>query len=757
MLNRVRIERLDDYFTDLGKRRSKGVYFYRINGYNQLIHDFILKYHEAARLSGVIIEGRLQNPDNKNLDYFNEIMGMDFRMDRNFIHDKLRKWLPRMTPVQCGNVADSIYDTLMSLRNSGKNDNMLKNAYIKFMCWLYYKFERIVHKLGNETLPKILYEGDISMYELLLMNVLSIAGCDIVLLQYAGDAEYLKADPDSSRSFDLRMNDMTAFPQGFCLKQIRQEMQDAAKNQRLYGDPPKSVNCTNAWITGKIFDDVRTDIRNRGSDDRFFYNCFARINGVEDKVTYSNDLFKLRQELKNNCRRIVVVSKIISPPEMDEISSINRKNYQKIEQLIPDLASNFGGIPDVELRKLVNKAFVDILLEESRQDGSNINRLTNKAVYLVCWFKRYQHDLFNGWKFPEISCFFYMGGCRNDNEAMFCRFLSKLPADVLIFNPNLNQKCCLEDRSLYEVNYSESLNITEYPDESSSMRAGTAAYHAERELDSMMYRDSGIYRNQQYEKANTITLRTMYEEIAILWDKELTYRPNFATVDDVVNMPVIFSKISGVKNGDLNAYWLGVKKLITPDTILIKNIPNISSAAHNPMKQYSVEFLHGGKLQRRKIREHNAYQYKFLREPMQEYLLDKLQTLIDSKLIRGTFENGTEYTIVATALNIDKDTLRLIQKFDFTKTNPKIIYIVTGETEFSVEDTIYFTFMNLIGFDVLFFVPTGYRCLENYLAKDIVEEHQIGEYKYDLGIPDFNTITESTRHKLRDRIFKRGK
>lgn len=56
-----------------------------------------------------------------------------------------------MTPSQRDNVASAVYETLMSLRRSGKNDNMLKNAYIKFMCWLYYKFERIV--ILSEAIP----------------------------------------------------------------------------------------------------------------------------------------------------------------------------------------------------------------------------------------------------------------------------------------------------------------------------------------------------------------------------------------------------------------------------------------------------------------------------------------------------------------------------------------------------------------------------------------------------------------------------
>ena len=71
---------------------------------------------------------------------------------------------------------------------------------------------------------------------------------------------------------------------------------------------------------------------------------------------------------------------------------------------------------------------------------------------------------------------------------------------------------------------------------------GTAAYHAERELDTLMYQDSGLYRNQQYQRADIINLQTMYEEIRLLWNEEVKYRPNFSTTESIVNIPVIFAK-----------------------------------------------------------------------------------------------------------------------------------------------------------------------------------------------------------------------
>lgn len=755
MLNRAHIEKTDDYFIDLGKRKTKGVYFCRINGYNKEIGEFLKRYHEEARLGGVIIEGRLPNPDNNQLGYYSEMLGMDFALDLNFIRSKMKKWLPRMNDAQCENVAGSIYETLMSLSRAGKNENMLKNTYIRFMCWLFYKFERIVHLLGNEKLPKILYEGGVSSYELLLLSVLSMAGCDIVLLQYDNDAEYRKADPDMSRSEELKLAGMSAFPSGFSLKQVREEIKESIMQERLYAEKPPFANCTNAWLSSDIMREARVKPNDRVKDRNFYYNCFARIVGVEDKTSYINDLYQFQLEVKSG-RKVVILNNTIEPPTTVETQRIKRNNYQNINQLIADMSQNFSFISDGGLKNIVHNVFVQIMIDEKNSGDGNLTKLTNKAVYAICWLRRFWQQLFKEWKLPDIACFIYMGGCKTENEIFFCRMLSRLPVDVLIFEPDLSRKCPFDDSLLYVQNYDLSLDVTEFPEDSSLIRVGTVAYHAERELDEVMYQDSGIYRNNQYDKANSVLLQTMYEEIAILWDQEPKYRPSFSTTEGIVSIPVIFSKVSGVKNGDVSEYWSGIKKMITPDTIVIKNIPNILPNAVNPIKPYATQFFCNGQVQKQIIREHNVYQYGFLRESVQEHLLDKLQLLIDRQIIKGTFENGTEYAIISTILNMDKEIVRQIQKFDFTKKNPKLIYIMTGENVLSLEDTILAAFLNLVGFDIVFFVPTGYQCIEKFFNKNMVEEHQAGDFIYDLRIPDFNSLISKTRHKWRDKIFKRG-
>ena len=747
---------LDDFFLEYGKRREQGVYFYRINGYNDNIGEFLVRYYEEARRTGVVIEGKIPNPDEKNLAYYEEIMGMQFQLSMGFLISSLQKWLPRMNDYQRKNVAAALYDTLDAMRREGKNDNMLRNAFIKFMCWLYYKFERVVNQLGENRIPKILYEGSVSNYELKFLCILSGAGCDIVLLQYQGDGEYCALDRDSRFSLKLELPGMGEFPQEFCIRALRKEMEERANAERLYGTPPRLSACTNAWIEGKGLEDVQKPVQLRGQDERFFYNCFLRMAGVEDKLTYLNELYRFQMEMAGAGRNLVIVENELLPPSNEEIGAIRRKQYNDVNQMIADLAGNIIYAANMELQRILRKAFTDAVLEEAKNVGGNLNRLTNRAIYLLCWLKRFQDALFKKWDDSQVGCFVYLGGCRNENEAFFLRYLSRLPVDVVILVPDLNRTCCLQAGNLYEIHFGDSLQVERFPRESTDLQLSTAAYHAERELDSIMYQNTGMYRNQQYQKGISATLQSIYEEIVILWDQELKYRPNFDVTGSVVTMPVIYAKVSGIKEGLVQPYWAGIKKLLTPETLLIRGAPYLRPEAPNPVRAYATGFLKNGKLQREKIKAHSCYTYGVLREEVQEHILDKLQLLLDRKLIRGIYENGTEYTAIATVLNLNKDILRMMQKFDFTKKNPKVVYINTSEAVLSLEDSILTAFLNLAGFDIVFFVPTGYQCVEKYLNSKSMEEHQIGEYVYDLTIPDFDTISVNSRRSWRDKIFKRG-
>lgn len=890
LFKHIKIQSLDDFFVPLSGRSEKGIYFYRFNKTSDKIDEFIYKYYNAARKSGVVIDGKIGNPTESNLSYYQEIMGRDFQMSMGFISDALKKWLPRMRSIQRENIAGAIYDVLDGLRRSGKNENMLKNAYIKFMCWLYYKFEGVVEQMNGENIPKIFFVGDIVGYEFMLINILADAGCDVVFVQPHGDVSYLKVDENLERSFEYvgengaaEQNMVREFAADFSIKSMlenhdfkaqrensqgtiklqpgvqetkshgtggsqvdvqniqRQEsgipqaeekstkslqnkknlnikvqsteadninsMADRGGSQPKISYKVSTRNCTNVWIEGNGLDDflqpagVRKDrfrklyenerrtekvnnvenvqnlhnIRNiennlgngmfsadnaqgYGADkDKIFFNCYVRINGVWDKLIYENELYQFYLSLKAMKRNVVVISELIPKPDVDEIAKIRRGNYRDVFQLVKGLELNINFTENPIVSEFLINSFEDTVYGEADRlgTGANINKILNKAVYLLCFINRYQTQLFKNFSYDNIPCFIYMGGCNDENEAMFMHFLARTPIDVLILCPNRAERCRLEDNILYDINYEEQLAIDKFPIQNSGLHIGTAAYHAERELDTLMYNDDTIFRDKQYDKARTVSLQTMDREIKILWETEIKYRTGFSTVDGFVNIPVIFSKFSGVKDGNVREYMIMLKKLMTPETVVVDKVPNILSTDANPIKEYATEFFKNGRLHRDKIKKSRAYRYGFLRDEMQDYILDKLEFLIAQKYIKGTFENGTEYTIVSVALNLPKEVTRLLQAFDFTKKNPKLLYINTSDELISLEDTIYLTFLHLLGFDVALFVPTGYN-MEKYFNLKLMEEHQLGDYIYDIKIPDWESIPLSLHTSWRDRLFRHG-
>lgn len=750
-----RIEKLHDYFSACSRRREQAVFFYRVAGYSGEVAAFLTQYDQAARTNGVVIEGRIPNPDPKQLDYLAEMMGSDFQLDAGFLTQKLTRWLPRLTGAQREAVVTAMTATLQDLQAHGKNENMLRNAYIKYMCWLYYKFERILGRLGGDELPKILYDGTVSSYELQLLVILARAGADIVLLERAGDAGYLRCDPTSQYAQLYQAPGLTPFPADFSLRQLREQGRQQAERQKLYGAPAGIAPCTNAWMKAPDGKEILTAVRARGDDPKLFYNAFVVQYGVEDKLLFPSDMVAFYQQLKREGRKVCLENGRLPPPTPEEIAAVRRRNHQTAEQLAADLAANLQYPNNQQLQTLMRQAFLDVVLEEDKAVGGNLNRLLNKAVYLVAWMKRYQKDLFQNWQAPEVGVFILFGACSGDNEALFLRLLAKLPVDVLVLLPDLNAPCVLKDPALLDLHKEQSLPMTDFPVEPSQMRVRTAAYQAEREMDSILYQNTGLYRAKQHQKAEAVTLQTMYEEIGLLWDQELKYRPGFAAEGDTVTVPVLLEKICGIKDGPILPYWLEIKKLVTPETTLVTKLPWQTGLEANPMKPYATQFLRQGRLQREKIKQHKDYPYGILRPEIQDYLLDKLQVLLDEKLIAGTYQNGTEYTIVSTILGLPKDLLRRIQNFDFTKKNPKLIIISTTEETLSLEDSILVAFLNLVGFDILFFVPTGYQSIEKYFQKPFANEHQLGPYRYDLQVPDFRTLHEGGKSSIR-KLFGRS-
>ena len=907
MFERIEACDRDELFKPLSQRAQRGMFFLRIADFNEGISDYIWRVHESARASGAIIEGQISNPDERQLGYYNDVLGGDFRPEKAFIEQALSKWTPRMSVQNRSEFAQALYDQLMKMRAQGKPDGVLKNVYIKMMCWLYYRFERVMPFLGKDDVPKLLYEGSfITNHELIFLRALLSIGVDIVLVEVEGEKAYLKVDPEGRFSQKLTVSPALPFPADYSLKALRKQMaqrkasvppqnampprqnavppQNAAPRNTVppqatvtpprstvpqatvtpprnpatpavsasaaprrgvqFGAPmqptatapqsvprvaqstspaasnagsapaqneskyhirferpaylnntseatkggyhiqtqapakpsapqftapahqPSSIErrfqqparkpCTNAWMTRPELNQVLMAPINRGGDTAFYYNAFVRLTGVNDKLTYESELYRFYQEMSATRRKMLILDGEIPKPEMEEIEKIRRRNYRTIEELIVDISGNLPSAAHADLQKMIQIAFVRTMIEAAKGEN-NLNRLTVTAVYLLCWILRYQGELFHGWRETDIGVCVKMGACETQAEALYMQYLSLLPVDVVIFAPDLNRPDLVSSDTLLDLRGEESLPTIKFPRQSGTLQMSTAAAHAQRDINNLLYQDSGMYRNHQFAHAEAITLQTTYDEIFILWDKELKYRSNFSTGDGVANIPVLYATVFGVEKGKILPYWQKIKALKDmKDTLFIAQFPYVSPGESNLFQADAVKGIKNERLRRDEIKSSRRYPFGLLREEVQEQIFDKVQQMLDQRLIKGTFENGTEYTVLATVLNLKKELLRMIQAFDFTKSNPKVVAVHTLERSPSLEDAILLTFLNRMGFDILLFVPTGYQTIERYLNDNYPIEHQVGEYMYDLPLPDFSTITAAKGHSWLNNLLRRG-
>lgn len=778
MFDRANAATFDDLWLPLSRRSGRGVYFVRVCGWTDEARAAAQTFCGAARRRGAALEGPLPNPDGGQLKRLGDVLGADFRPEEGFIADALSKWTPRLRPEGRQAFARGLCREMESLRRSGKSESMLKNLYCKLMCWLYYSFERVTPLLGEDDPPRVLRAGAaLSAHELVMLRLLNAMGADVMLLEPAGDAAYLRHDPESAHS-QLLAPPGKPFPPDFSLKTLREEPvrrpepaaprvvpAPAPARVKPTPPPPRKVDplkyfkapvrtaCTNAWMKEADYSQILTPPAQRGDDFRFFYNAFILEKGVRDQLGYLSGLHQFYRQLQDAGRRVVVVDGGLDMPKPEEIARIRRRGYRSPEEMAVDLAPNLPASASEELQRQMQRAFVEALMA-AVGDEPNLSRLLVSAVYLLCWINRFQGPLFQGYKDGDIPCFIAMGGCGSAHEALFMRYLSRLPVDVLILAPDLNKPCALSDERLLELTGEESMSVDRFPRELTQV--STVAANAEADLNDMLYADSGLYRSRQLARAEALTLKSTSDEVFLLWNEELKYRSGFDSQGQTAVMPVLYAKLSGVPKGKPEPYWQRVRTLIGDDVQVVHQLPMLAPGAASGWQDVALKALRGGRLNREALRANRRYPFGIYREALQNHILDKLQLMLDRRLIKGTFENGTEYTVAATVLSLDKGLMRQLQSFDFTRRNPKLLCVNAGERGGSLEDAIMITFLNLVGFDIAMFVPTGYQVIEQYLNDNFPVEHQLGEYMYDLQVPDLTAPPQQKGFAWFNNLFGRG-
>lgn len=626
-----------------------------------------------------------------------------------------------------------------------------KNTYFVLLCWVI-KYLR--------TRPSVLfYVGSPTLRELYFLCMMNAAGVKITLVSYGLDADFQK----------LAFSDMVTIKGGRNTAPLqidfgKIDLSREAKLSEMRAESERVENTVTRLDTtaAGIFEDFLKDRKSRviakggvyTQDGEIPVYC-AGIIGYDDDAVYTNMLIKFKESFGGLKKQLIFIEKTLDNPNADEVKALGAVTRTSTEDMIDALAMLIKLNGDRTRTALAQRTLREML---SELNTGNQTLVYNYGTKLVTWLYRCTQARKYSVQYEDIPVVVYYGDI-SQSELLFLHFMSRCGFDVIYITPNKNN---------FDLTYAKNLNGRMqlfqlpqskesgcYPTKTVKVKVATVAYSAERDLDTMLYGgDTGIYRNFQFPNSQSVTLKTTFEEIEILWKQEARFRQGFSTAGNLVSIPNIFAKISGVEDGNMDKYWDDVRSKLTPETVLIVKDKSVQQQENAVDLAAYRQFYRNGEIDTERLKASTLNRFSYLPDRIQDMLLYKLQETVSSGFIKLTGDN-LMCAVMHFGLNLDKELTKIIQQFDFTRTIPKIIYIDTIEDPFSLGECIRTVLCSLIGFDVLIYTPTGYKNIESYVTNDAFEEHTLNQYMYNTEVPKFKIPSEEKNSGFFGKLFGR--
>jgi len=401
---------------------------------------------------------------------------------------------------------------------------------------------------------------------------------------------------------------------------------------------------------------------------------------------------------------------------------------------------------------------LDLYCKEEK--NLNLSKVKNFSLKLLSWVYDFVPTLVKNFHFQDTTSeeiinpkIIYYGDIKK-HELLFLIFLSNLGCDILYVNSECDRVLELTGDSdayskCFELPYKADLK--EFPKEEVLTRQETVAVKASRELSNSLYTDAdGFYRPWQFEEYKTqpATLKTTFYELKLLWDEPSSLRTGFRVENNTVYIPNLFAKVSGVPS-DLTLYWKDLFHFKASDnTLLIPEIP-FTKVTYSKADLYSLAFVldNSGFVDSQKLLAHCCYKFSHLKTSLQHIIIEKINYLMKTDMLKKTIDKDFKLKILMTILNTDKNILQLIQQYDYPTKVPKLVIYDNNESIFSDEDSIMLCFLNLFGLDIVILTPTGYNNIELKIQDKFYDTHRLEEVNFNLPLPDFNDEKKYTKEK----------
>lgn len=721
--------------------------FTRYTGYDNadVFRNMLIGSFAAAQKSGLFFEGKIPMASTTEITAAADYAAADIT-DAQSVGAGLKSWLSsQRLPYSAEALTPALLEAVSLCGMNGRN------TYYVILCWLI--------KYLSIRPESLVFIGAGTLRELFFLYIMSLAGVKVIYVSYGMDKDFERfphaeavqtvgGSRNEMLQIDFAHIDLTKAEQVSAMRASAGQVE--GKVQRL------------STTAAGIFEDFMTDrrtrvIKNGGvfTEDGVIPVYCAALIGYDDEAVYSNMLLKFKEGFAGSKKQLIFIEKPLANPTADEIKLLGSVTRNSTSDMIDDLALKIklNGDPvrtalaQTELRKLLNELYT-----------GNQTVAFNYGSKLISWLYRCTQARKYAVQYEDIPVILYYGAI-SQSELYFLNFMSRCGFDVIYITPDKQLLDLVIDKNqggrMQIFQLPQSRESGSYPDKPVKMKMATVAYSAERELDTMLYGgDAGIFRDFQFPNSQTVTLKTTLEEIGILWKQEARFRQGFGTSGNLVTVPNIFAKISGVKDGNVSVYWEEIRGRLTPETILRVKEAKDPQPGNLDLSAYR-SFYRNGKIDTERLKGSTLNRCSYLPDRIQDMYLYKLQEAVDSGFLKLT---GDELmcSVLHYGLNMDKEFMKTLQAFDFTKQLPKLIWIDAVEQTFTLEECIQLVLCNLIGFDILIYTPTGYKNLETFVSADAFEEHTLNEFMYDLEVPKFRIPSETKNSGFFGRLFRKG-
>ena len=477
---------------------------------------------------------------------------------------------------------------------------------------------------------------------------------------------------------------------------------------------------------------------------------FISYVGLKDTNLYNLEIFKSKEKIDNRQDIALFLDGIPNPNDFDTISCFKDilKNYNNsLENIEITIVNN------EDLNSKIKKT-LDIFFNNESNEFSNDRVKQNFIIKIMAWIKEYINPLKIS-KNDTPKIIFY--GSIKKHEIYLLKILNLAGFDILYLNPNEDGNISVLCNDKYEIemiqeklveekiSFEERVNLGAVVEKSSIKKAMTIGAQASKRISDQLLNDSGFIKQWQLQDRNTksLLLSSTLDEIGIYFREPLKLRPGFSFDNKSVEVPVFFSKINGVYN-DNNEYLDFVNNLrYSDDVFFIEFNGDVNYFSKKFTKDaFSLSFLlnSDGIIDKKGILGDKNYTISTLNANTQEMILEKVEEVIVSDMFVDGLNREDRIKGLYTVLNMDRRFVHMINNFDYSLVNPKLVVYIEKDLIFEKEIAFLMLLLSKIGFDIITLCPSGANCIENVINNKLIDIHRLDKMVYELKL---NSIKNS--------------